>query len=177
MSITDGSQALFGGDWHWRITEQTEHLKKLALCSLSSGLRSRAFPKNSSSYLKLQTANNSQQREEVMAGCATKAAWDTGGPLHSSPPLWIAWTQAPLILHHGWLQTSRTGIPHLYVLKNKKANILLWCCKIFSISIASFISQPTKGMCLCICSKFWCKSLDSINIESMCVAVIFLPLS
>lgn len=76
MSITDGSRSLCGGDWHWRITEQTEHLKKLALHSLSSGLWSRALPENSGSYLKLQTAatsNSSQQRAAVMEGWATEA--------------------------------------------------------------------------------------------------------
>lgn len=76
MSITDESRSLFARDWHWRITEQTEHLKKLALHSLSSGPRWRALPENGGSYLKLQTAaiaNNSQQRTAVMESWATEA--------------------------------------------------------------------------------------------------------
>lgn len=90
MSITNGSCSLFGGDWHWRITEQTEHLKKLALHSLSSGLWSRALPENSGSYLRLQTAvtaNNSQQRAAVREGWATEAGEAGGAPFLERTPV------------------------------------------------------------------------------------------
>lgn len=119
MSITDGSRSLFGGDWHWRITEQTEHLKKLALHRLSSGLWSRALPEDGGSYLKLQiaaTAKKSQQRAAVMEGWATEAgAGDAASPqptLHGSPE---PGTTSPLTL-----DDHRAEERQLYMLKKKR---------------------------------------------------------
>lgn len=113
MSITDGSCSVFAGDWHWGITEQTEHLEKRARHSLSSGPWWRALPENGGSYLKLQTAaiaNNSQQRAAVMEGWATEAGAQ-GHCLPSPSPLWITCAQAryhALVVddHGDWEQGS-----------------------------------------------------------------------
>lgn len=164
MSITDGSRSLFGGDWHWRITEQTEHLKKLALHSLSSGLWSRALPENRRLLSEAANCCHCQKFSTKSSGHGRMShrgrRRDTASPqptLRGSPE---PSTTSPLTL-----DDQRAEERQLYVLKKKKSLQTFSCDTIKYLVFKLHLSYHNQLRNVSVhMFKFWWKSLDSINI-------------